>query len=265
MTDKKIVVGSVTLSRGRIRHELGAMLEAQDQSEALVTEEYLRNAPFQQISLVMNYGDRTDLTPRPLRKDTRWISVTIDLQLDLLKALQPDDLRQVFRFAIAEVLIRLGSQYGLPVSHVISEQDQIAHLSDGTAISRYLGLETGVSEGSEVTQAAGASPGSDLLNLIIQYPLDGWGIPADIEKRHAVEAVADYCLKSTGNGYCDGGDFGSGTMNVFCKVVDSQAAGSAVKDALKEYGVLTDAIIAVDAAETVVLYPPGGKLYGEPA
>jgi hypothetical protein len=52
------------------------------------------------------------------------------------------------------------------------------------------------------------------------------------------------CLGWSGLGHCDGGDMGSGQMNVFCYVVDAAIAERVIVNDLKEHALLDGAVIA---------------------
>lgn len=83
--------------------------------------------------------------------------------------------------------------------------------------------------------AAGLTPidDEDHFVLIIEYEIDGWGTEADLDKRHELEDRMNETLGWTGLGHCDGGSIGSGTMEVFCYVVDRDVAVQIVEDDLK--------------------------------
>jgi hypothetical protein len=85
----------------------------------------------------------------------------------------------------------------------------------------------------------------DLVHLVVQYQIDGMGSVDDLDQRQRVEEVLGECLASTGNGYCDGGDIGSGTMNVFCYVVVPKLAIESVRTALESEEFIAGATIAV--------------------
>jgi hypothetical protein len=92
--------------------------------------------------------------------------------------------------------------------------------------------------------------------LIVQYRTLSWGGPADLEKRHRVEGVLNECLGWTGNGHCDGGDIGSGTINAFSFVVDPHIGAKSIAAALRKAGLIEGVVIAYaldDGFE--VLYP----------
>ena len=67
----------------------------------------------------------------------------------------------------------------------------------------------------------------ELEVLLIQYRLDSWGSVADLELRHKIEDLMNECLGWTGLGHCDGGDIGSGTVNICClKYISEMFDGS---------------------------------------
>lgn len=84
-----------------------------------------------------------------------------------------------------------------------------------------------------------------------------------MKKRHKVEGIFNECLGWTGNGRCDGGDIGSGTINVFSIVVDPHHARDAMVEALKKHQLLEGAVIAVrnknEEEDYTVLWPKGFK------
>ena len=84
-------------------------------------------------------------------------------------------------------------------------------------------------------------PTSKLARIVIQYKIDGRGTTNDLDKRVQVENLMNECLGWKGLGHCDGGDIGSGTMNVFCFVVDAETAVPHVVEELKTNGALNGA------------------------
>jgi hypothetical protein len=74
--------------------------------------------------------------------------------------------------------------------------------------------------------ARGYVPVEDLgeATLLVEYAVDGFGSPADLKKRHALEDRLNETLGWTGLGNCDGGSIGSGTMEVCCFVADFDVA-----------------------------------------
>lgn len=96
--------------------------------------------------------------------------------------------------------------------------------------------------------------------LIIQYRLDNWGSSSNLEKRSEIVDLMNQCLGWTGLGHCDDGDIGSGTINIFCFVVNPYAALVLIKDELRQKDFLNGAVIAIEREEDFeVLYPDGFK------
>lgn len=99
-------------------------------------------------------------------------------------------------------------------------------------------------------------PDEQTFSLIVQYRINGHGSPDDLDKRHRVENLLDECLGWTGNGHCDGGDIGSGTMNIFAYVVDPDVAAQTVLQTLETEHMLEGAIIAINDDEDLrVVWP----------
>ena len=107
-------------------------------------------------------------------------------------------------------------------------------------------------------RAAGFKPikPKELYSVVIQYKVEGRGTRKDHDRRIKVEELMNECLGWSGLGHCDGGDMGSGQMNVFCYVVDSAIAERVIVGDLKKNGLLDGAIIAErKEEETKVLWP----------
>jgi hypothetical protein len=72
-------------------------------------------------------------------------------------------------------------------------------------------------------------PLEEHASLVIEYRIDGFGSAADLDKRHRLEARMNELLGWAGIGICDGGSIGSGSMEVFCDVVDFAVARKLVE------------------------------------
>jgi predicted DNA-binding WGR domain protein len=80
----------------------------------------------------------------------------------------------------------------------------------------------------------------ELQQIAIQYPIVEMGTTEDLDKRSQVESLLNERLGWTGLGHCDGGDIGSGTMNIFCFVVDIDKATQHVVNELKAHDLVAD-------------------------
>ena len=97
----------------------------------------------------------------------------------------------------------------------------------------------------------------DEISILAQYQIDGFGNENDLNKRHEIENIFNEALGWTGNGICDGGATGSGTMEIFSCVVDEEQALKTIRDALENRGFLDGAVIAARRQDEDfrVLYP----------
>jgi hypothetical protein len=96
--------------------------------------------------------------------------------------------------------------------------------------------------------------------LIVQYRIEGHGRGSDHDKRVAVENLLGEFLEKADLGYCDGGDIGSGTMNVFCFVKTGQAVGKKIIEVLRKNNLLEGATIAKTVkGEERIIWPPDFK------
>lgn len=94
--------------------------------------------------------------------------------------------------------------------------------------------------------------------LVISYKLDNWGNSDDLKKRHEAEDLANESLGWTGNGHCDGGEIGSGSIEIFLYVVDPIIATKTLVMDLRGKGLLENAeIFYLDNVtdKKVILYP----------
>jgi hypothetical protein len=92
--------------------------------------------------------------------------------------------------------------------------------------------------------------------IVVQYRCAGWGSVEDLDKRHQVEELFNECLGWTGNGHCDGGDIGSGSMNVYSYAVDAQLAVKTILATLRKHRLLKGAVVAVEEGDDYrVVYP----------
>lgn len=94
--------------------------------------------------------------------------------------------------------------------------------------------------------------------IVVQYRTETWGSVEDLNRRHEVEGILNECLGWTGNGHCDGGDIGSGSINAFSAVVDPVLAGQAIIKALRARKLLAEATVAYRLPESddyIVVWP----------
>jgi predicted DNA-binding WGR domain protein len=114
-----------------------------------------------------------------------------------------------------------------------------------------------------------------LPEIIIQHTNKDLSMEEAFEKRNFVEELMNECLGWTGNGFVDGGEMEveSFLTNVFCPVVNVEAAFTTILKELKENNLMEGVTIAYCLPELpeeeqdedydnpyITLYPEGGKI-----
>lgn len=105
--------------------------------------------------------------------------------------------------------------------------------------------DAAIARESKAALSDGFEPIEPVGELVINYRVSGWGDEADLNKRYRVEGLMNECLGWTGNGHCDGGDIGSGSINIFCMCVDPEIAAQTAVDALRKEQLLEGAVVAI--------------------
>ena len=83
--------------------------------------------------------------------------------------------------------------------------------------------------------------------LIVQFRIAGFGGEDALSKRHKIEDLLGQALESAEIGFCDGGDIGGGSMNIFLYTHDRRSAQELVIRTLRAQKMLDGAVIAVCA------------------
>lgn len=94
-------------------------------------------------------------------------------------------------------------------------------------------------------RAAGYTEWPSPIAMILQFPTsDDWGHTDDLDYRNDVSDYLDKYLFWTGNGRTTGGDIGSGTINIFFEVIESEIVVPMIVQVLAEKPVERQFIIA---------------------
>ena len=117
MQQKILLIGGVSLVKGRIPDAGVVMQEICNQLEPLLAETgYIDNAPFKTVSLILRFGEKTDFTPiyEPINKRYSELPVAVELQLAALRSADKDTVINEFFSATIGVLIDVARKYSLP-------------------------------------------------------------------------------------------------------------------------------------------------------
>jgi hypothetical protein len=83
-----------------------------------------------------------------------------------------------------------------------------------------------------------------LATVILQFTVNGFGTDDEFDRRCRTEELLDEALKASNNGLCDGGDSGSGSMNVFLMVKDVPRAVDTILNTLRTANLLGGVTVA---------------------
>lgn len=118
MSDQRILlIGGVSLIKGRVREAGLAMKEICDDLEPLLKEiGFVDNAPFNTVSMIIRFGEKTDLTPdyEPINKRHSELPVAVEMELSGLRVASKDVVKSAFVKAAIDVLLDVAKKYDLP-------------------------------------------------------------------------------------------------------------------------------------------------------
>jgi len=112
-----LLIGGVSLIKGRVREAGLAMKEICDELEPFLNEiGFVDDAPFKTVSLIVRFGEKTDLTPDydPINKRHSELPVAVEMELAGLRTASKEVVKNAFVTATIDVLIDVAKKYGLP-------------------------------------------------------------------------------------------------------------------------------------------------------
>ncbi len=119
MTDQRVLlIGGVSLIKGRVKEAGIAMKEICDELEPLLQGiGFVENAPFNTVSMIIRFGEKTDLTPEygPISKRHSELPVAVEMELASLRVASKDVVKSAFVKATIDVLLHVAKKYDLPV------------------------------------------------------------------------------------------------------------------------------------------------------
>lgn len=127
--NRKIVIGGVALVIGRLKGDGAAMVQICDELDPLLdTSEFVSNAPFKFVSLIIRYGTKVEIVPvyQGIAKKNGALRIAIELDMNDLKAAnKKGTLKDVFAVATLKALIDVGKKYHLPVERLVERMQEI--------------------------------------------------------------------------------------------------------------------------------------------
>lgn len=116
-TQRCLLIGAVSLIKGRVKEAGMAMVEVADKIEPLLNETgYMNNAPFKTVHLIVRFGEKTDLEPKfsAINKRELELPAAVELELAPLRMATRDVVARVIMDATVGVLLRVAEKYNLP-------------------------------------------------------------------------------------------------------------------------------------------------------
>ncbi|HBV20919.1 MAG TPA: hypothetical protein DEF07_04265 [Nitrosomonas sp.] len=112
-----LLIGGVSLVKGRVKESGLVMKEICDELEPMLQEiGFVDNAPFKTVSMIIRFGEKTDLTPDydPINKRYSELPVAVEMELASLRIASKETLKNAFVKATIDVLIDIARKYNLP-------------------------------------------------------------------------------------------------------------------------------------------------------
>lgn len=118
MSEQRILlIGGVSLVKGRVREAGLVMQEICNELEPLLKEiSFVDNAPFKTVSMIIRFGENTNLNPEyePINKRHSELPVAIELELASLRTASKEVVKDAFVKATIDVLADVARKYNLP-------------------------------------------------------------------------------------------------------------------------------------------------------
>ena len=129
--NRKLAIGGVALTKGRIPHKLNvaAAHRVRDELEQEIIEsDYLDDAPFKWVGLIVRYGLVDEAKPRYQKIDPKDGELPLAIEIDFhrLLGVSEDEMAAVYRKATLIALVHAGEKYGLPTKRLKSLLDACA-------------------------------------------------------------------------------------------------------------------------------------------
>jgi len=219
------------------------MSAARDEIDGLIPDKTFEGLPFGEVSLVVQIVLECDLNPLVLDRHGSSIGASVNLEGRRIQAMTDAERRIALCYTLIRAVAMLVQRYGGDAQILEPIVKKYSHLPDGTSTPERLGMLPG----SE--QAAREDENEDDLfgatEITVEYKIEGFGTPEDLQKRHDVESVLNWALRQAGAGEVTGGEIGSGAMTVFCESDDPDYAVGIIRDALASTSLNTGATIHV--------------------
>ena len=121
-----LLIGGVSLVKGRVRNAGLVMQEICNELEPLLSEiGFVDNAPFKTVSMIVRFGENTNLIPEyeSINKRHCELPVAVEMELAGLRIASKEVVKDAFFKAAINVLIDVAHRYNLPVGSLEEIKD----------------------------------------------------------------------------------------------------------------------------------------------
>jgi hypothetical protein len=118
----KITIGMVAIVMGNVRNDVSVALELTTELEKIIDSAYFTEAPFNNVDIIIEYGDKENCLARigRLYKKER-LPVIAQLKMSELIKLSKEELYQKFKLTLLNTLLEIGKKYNLPADSIKRE------------------------------------------------------------------------------------------------------------------------------------------------
>jgi hypothetical protein len=138
-TQRKILIGGVGLVRGKVRDAGINMVKVCDTLEPIINEKNLfLKMPFKYISLIIRYGETTNLNPeiQPILKRYGELPVSIEVNIKLLQDFsKKGEIYDLILFLTLSTLIKVGLSFGFDIVVLTSEINKLSKFNNTFEVS----------------------------------------------------------------------------------------------------------------------------------
>lgn len=122
MSEQRILlIGGVSLVKGRVREAGLVMQKICNELEPFLKEiGFVDNAPFKTVSMIIRFGEKTNLNPEyePINKRHSELPVSVEFKLSSLCTASKEAVKNAFVKATIDVLADVAHRYNLPADQL---------------------------------------------------------------------------------------------------------------------------------------------------
>jgi hypothetical protein len=221
------------------------MVAVRDEIDRQIPKSTFDQLRFDRVSLFVQIISETELYPRVFRRTGGCARASVKVAGRCIQAMTAVERPVALCYALTVAITLLVRGECGCTERLEAITERYARLPNGDATLMRLGVspepELGPVTDEECDEDAFIPP----TEITIEYPIQGWGTPEDLQKRSELHSALDRALRQAAIGAVTGGEFGGGSVSIFCASDDPEYALKAIRDALSTAGLSDGATILV--------------------